>query len=334
MLSVHLMNWSQDINIHVSVECKLAVNWKHSIVNRSPLQSTTFSWDPPWSKVARFGDKSQIWLLLKTNCDFLGGIATCYFFGYFSYRQNSTFLQNFWKFVWFLRNILGLSWTWLMTKKQNSFFVIVYWWNVVYLLVFGIEFLILKMFHGFRSRQSCSWNKTNQPRIDVCDVWDPQMINSWVWWWQTQQELRSCEGQFQVIQLHLQNHTWHHAHECYVWVFRLASFQCCSASWTILWCSSGEGSWSLPSLRPGCKYGVTHVWVSELFIHTFLSFRKGSPEWGVQALIYTWSWGSLQLQRRVGTNHVWSNWQSRILLEVDQLHKINSYLPSLFQLYL
>ncbi len=41
------------------------------------------------------------------------------------------------------------------------------------------------------------------------------------------------------------------------------------------------------------KSGVTHMWVSVLFIATYLSFREGSPEWGVQVFMYTWSWGEV-----------------------------------------
>ncbi len=52
--------------------------------------------------------------------------------------------------------------------------------------------------------------------------------------------------------------------------------------------------------RLGHKFRVTCMWVSELFIVTYLSFREGSPEWGVQAFIYTWSWGKVVASEESG----------------------------------
>ncbi len=58
--------------------------------------------------------------------------------------------------------------------------------------------------------------------------------------------------------------------------------------------------------RPGCKSWVTHVKSSELFIVTCLSFRQGSPKWGVQ---------SIQIHLKLGQSHSFRAEWERIMCD-------------------
>ncbi len=74
---------------------------------------------------------------------------------------------------------------------------------------------------------------------------------------------------------------------------------------------------------PGCiKQSHTYGWIRCLFTLAWAS-EKQSPEC-INAWVYIVAEAVLkvQLQRRVGKNHVWSNWQSRVQLILIQLHII------------
>ncbi len=63
----------------------------------------------------------------------------------------------------------------------------------------------------------------------------------------------------------------------------------------------------------------------QVFIVTYLSFREVKPGVrGAYGLYTAEAVLKVQLQRRVGKNHVWSNWQSRVGLALVRLHNTAS----------
>ncbi len=105
-----------------------------------------------------------------------------------------------------------------------------------------------------------------------------------------------------------------------------------SAGWAKLHRLPREGSQSLLSLLARSQWiSHTHVVLLKVFIVTYLSFREAKPRVRESGCLNTQGSEAelkVQLQRRVGKNHVWSNWQSRVRLKMVRLHNICNFLET------
>ncbi len=111
-------------------------------------------------------------------------------------------------------------------------------------------------------------------------------------------------------------------------IFHVKTFRNLPVS-VMYWCSGQHCSVSIQLAEPfhqergadlSCLHRPGHIsWVTcvkgwIIYCHLPELQRSRPRVWVRYMFVYTWSWVKSQLQRRVGTNHVWSNHWSRVRL--------------------